>query len=189
MKRSFHRYRTFLHRIIFLFFFLFFLILRVFCCREKEFSPDLSIVSWPIQEEATNSFHSIKYTTTIIPNRIESKSFSRAEEGPFQGAVKWSEKRSAHLGLRERERERNRVNGISGPRSGSSTTTSGSKSDKLVAARESLNVARERERGRGWEQPQIDTSAAPSSRCCRDRYLIINRIPSAPRCSDTSQGR
>lgn len=148
MKRSFHRYPTFLSNIaLFSFsFFLFFLTLRVFCCREKEFSPDLSIVSWPIQEEATNSFHSIKYTTTIIPNRIESKSFSRAEEGPFQGAVKWSEKRSAHLGLRERERERNRVNGISGPRSGSSTTTSGSKSDKLVAARESLNVARERER-------------------------------------------
>lgn len=48
------------------------------------FPTDLSIVSWPIQEEATNSFHSIKYD-----DNFESKIIFAS---PFEGAMKWSEK-------------------------------------------------------------------------------------------------
>lgn len=113
----------------------------------------------PIQGEATNSFHSIKYT--IIPNRNHFR-----EEGPFQGATKWGEKRCAHLGLREREGEENRVNGIRGPRSGSSTLPR--VVVKAISAGERAfecsGAKRDREREEGVEKKQIDTSAAPSSR-------------------------
>lgn len=188
MKRSFHRYRTFLHRIIFLFFFSFFsYITRLLLQRKRIFAR--SIYRFLAHPGGSNEFlplDKIHDDDNSESDRVEIIFASR--RGPFSRGGEMERKKICTSRIK-RERERNRVNGISGPRSGSSTTTSGSKSDKLVAARESLNVARERERGRGWEQPQIDTSAAPSSRCCRDRYLIINRIPSAPRCSDTSQGR
>lgn len=136
----------------------------VFCCRGKEFfCPTYpSVVSFA-HPGGSNEFLPLDK----IHDNSESKSFSRAEEGPFQGATKWGEKRCAHLGLREREGEENRVNGIWGPRSGSSTLprvvvkaiSAGERAFECSGAKRD----RERERGRGWEEA--------------DRYLGCTLLP------------
>ena len=85
------------------------------------------------------------------------------------------------------------MNGIWGPRSGSSTLprvvvkaiSAGERAFECSGAKRD----RERERKGLRRSRSIARLHPPPAPCCRDRYLIINRIPSAPRCSDTSQGR